>query len=362
VLIIDSRTHIAGNAHDVLDSWGHRVHAYGPHLFHTNSEEVMRFVSRFGAWRMYEHKVLSRVGEKLVPMPVCISTINGVFGVNISTEDEMRAFLAKQIPKSLAGVAPRNAEEAVVARMGRHLYEQLFKGYTIKQWGVHPAALDASVTNRIPLRFDFDDRYFTDSYQALPSSGYDSIFAEMLRHPKIELRLGVSYATSTVMPDRTARWLRGPNNSIQVCHAPRMVYTGPIDQFFDCELGRLKYRSLRFQTEHLKIQKYQEAPTVNEASEYVSHTRTTEFKQLGTSLSTATGTTIMREFPDSGGDPFYPMMTNEDRATCAKYEEMSEDPRRGAGALFIGRLAQYKYYNMDQAIASAMQKVRKACS
>ncbi len=363
VLVIDSRQHIAGNAYDSPNKAGHVIHHYGPHLFHTNSKEVYDFLSRFTSWYKYEHKVLTSVGGDLVPMPVCRRTIEMVCGVKLKDATEMTAFLAAESSQYQPEVPAINAEEAVLKRMGWRLYAALFRGYSEKHWGVPLKTMDPSVTNRIPLRFDDDERYFSDSYQCMPLGGYEGMFMEMLSHPNIEVKLGWSYATSSNHSDRIVRWLRDKDGKTCVNSAPRMVYTGPVDVFFGNALGRLRYRSLKFKHLHLPgIEQYQRVGTVNEASEYVPITRTTEFKHLmkqGFAFP-GSGTSIVEETPCDYGDPYYPMMTKHDRESHSRYQEMAEDPAINKGAIFIGRLAQYKYFNMDQAVASAMQKVSKS--
>ncbi len=333
VLVIDRRPHIGGNAYDEYDAAGVLVHRYGPHIFHTNSSAVFEYLSRFTAWREYEHRVLASVRGIHVPMPVNRTTVNRLFGLALSTDAEVEAFYARQAEPCDA----RTSEDVVVGAIGRQLYELLFQGYTRKHWGLDPRQLDASVTARVPARTNDDDRYFTDRYQAMPADGYTRLFARLLDHPNIEVQTGVDFADVRDRLDYRT-----------------LVYTGPIDAYFGNRYGPLPYRSVRFEFETLSCDRYQPTGTVNYPDPAVPFTRITEFRHLTGQRSAVT--TIVREYPEAGGDPYYPVPRPENRTLYERY-------RRSADELddvyFVGRLGTYKYYNMDQVVAQALATARK---
>lgn len=328
VLIVDRRAHVGGNTHDPLDADGIRVHRYGPHIFHTNALHVVAYLSQFTAWRPYEHRVLARVGDRLLPIPINRTTINALYGTALDAAGVASFYAAR------AEVAGRiaNSEQMVRSRVGRELYELFFRGYTRKQWGLDPADLDASVCGRIPTRSDDDDRYFTDAFQAMPAAGFTAMVERMLAHPRIETVLCADY--------------RDVADSVRAKH---IIYTGPIDEFFEHKYGRLPYRSLRFEFETLDTPRAQPAAVINEPSEDVPYTRTTEYKYL-TGQSHAK-TVVSREFPTADGDPYYPIPRPENRELYHKYEALAAAQ---GNVTFVGRLAEYKYFNMDQAVASAL--------
>ena len=334
VLVVDRRDHIAGNAYDHLDEHGVLVHRYGPHLFHTNSGKVVEYLSRFTDWHPYEHRVLARVGDRLLPIPINRTTLNELYGLELRTDEDVTAFLAERAePVDYV----RNSEDVVVAKVGRDLYEKFFRGYTRKQWNRDPSELAASVCARIPVRTNEDDRYFADAYQQLPAEGYTAMFRRMLDHPLIDVRLGVDF--------------RDVRHEVAYDH---LVYTGPIDEFFGHELGRLPYRSLEFELRNEPTPGggfLLPAGQVNEPSEDVPYTRRTEFRHF-TGQARHPSTTIAFEYPRTEGDPYYPVPSDESRALYHRYAE------RAAGlpdVTFVGRLARYQYLNMDQVTAQALQ-------
>jgi UDP-galactopyranose mutase len=328
VLVIDRRDHVAGNAYDHVDEAGVLVHRYGPHIFHTNSESIFRYLSAFTRWRPYEHRVLARLREQLVPIPINRKTVNSLYELGLRTEDEVADFYASRAEPN--GV-PRTSEDVVVGTVGRELYELFFRGYTRKQWGLDPSQLDASVTARIPTRTNDDDRYFTDRFQQMPLHGYTQMFERMLDHPLIEVRTGVDLA------------------DVEPSSYRAMVYTGPVDAFFGYRYGPLPYRSLEFQFETLDTEQYQPVGTVNEPDESVPYTRTTEFSHLTGQRTRRT--TIVREFPRADGDPYYPIPRPENAALYSRYESLAKST---PDVHFVGRLATYKYYNMDQCVGQAL--------
>lgn len=334
VLICDVRPHIGGNAYDHYNSDGILVHMYGPHIFHTNSKEVFDYLSRFTAWRPYQHRVKACVDGMLVPMPINLDTINQIFGLTLSSF-EVKAFL-----ESLAEPRHpiRTSEDVVISKIGPELYKKFFQGYTRKQWGLDPSELDASVTARVPTRTNRDDRYFTDTYQAMPLHGYTRMFERMLRHPNIKVLLNTDYREiMKIIPYR------------------EMIYTGPIDTFFDYRFGKLPYRSLEFIHETHNQPVYQSAPVINYPNDY-AYTRITEFKYL--TGQTHPRTSIVYEYPRAEGDPYYPVPRPENAQLYAQYKALADAT---AGVSFVGRLATYKYYNMDQVVAQALKTYRTIC-
>jgi len=327
VLVVDRRPHIGGNAYDHYDDAGILVHRYGPHIFHTNSREVFDYLSQFTEWRPYEHRVRASVDGRLVPMPINLDTINELYGLSLSSSelDEFFASVAEPVERI------RTSEDVVVSRVGRELYVKFFRNYTRKQWDLDPSELDASVAARVPVRTNRDDRYFTDTYQAMPRHGYTRMFERMLDHPNVKVLLNTDY-----------RELEGivPHGEI--------VYSGPVDEFFDFRYGKLPYRSLEFRFETRDVEVAQPAAVINHPNEHL-YTRVTEFKYL-------TGqehpkTTLVYEIPQAEGDPYYPVPKPENAELYKAYKELADAT---SGVHFVGRLATYRYYNMDQVVAQAL--------
>ncbi|PTQ63379.1 UDP-galactopyranose mutase [Sphingomonas sp. PP-CE-3G-477] len=334
VLVVDRRPHIGGNAYDEHDAAGVLIHRYGPHIFHTNSADVFDYLSRFTAWRPYEHRVLASVDDKLVPMPINRTTLNALYGLSLKDDAEAAAFLASRA-ESVEDI--RTSEDVVVAAVGRDLYETFFRGYTRKQWGLDPSELDRAVTARVPTRTSTDDRYFTDKFQAMPANGYTRMFEAMLDHPGITLDLGVEY--------------RDVIDRIDVDH---IVFTGPIDEYFDFRFGKLPYRSLQFRHETHDVAQFQPVAVVNYPDEAVPQTRITEYKHLTGQLHAKTS--ISYEFPSAEGDPYYPIPRPENQALFKRYEALADAEE---GVTFVGRLATYRYYNMDQVVGQALATYRR---
>ena len=327
VIIIDKRPHIGGNAYDHYNEDGILVHKYGPHIFHTNSREVFEYLSRFTEWRQYEHRVLASVDGQLVPIPINLDTINKLYGLKLSSS-EVETFLAS-VAEPRAPI--RTSEDVIISKVGRELYEKFFRNYTRKHWDYDPSELDASVTARVPTRVNRDDRYFTDTYQAMPLGGYTRMFANMLDHPNIKVLLNTDY-----------------REALQFIPHKEVIYTGPVDEYFDYRYGKLPYRSLQFKHQTINAETYQPAPVVNYPNEHL-YTRVTEFKYL-------TGqehpkTSIVYEYPRAEGDPYYPVPRPENAELYKKYQELANATN---GVHFVGRLATYKYYNMDQVVAQAL--------
>lgn len=328
VLICDRRPHIAGNAYDHFDDSGVLVHRYGPHIFHTNSQRVVDYLSQFTEWRPYEHRVLAEVDGQLLPMPISRATVNELYGLDLKDDEACAAYFAS-IAETVEQV--RTSEDIVVSRVGRDLYNKFIRGYTRKQWGLDPSQLDASVCARIAPRVNDDRRYFTDSFQAMPKYGFTRMFERMLAHPNIKILLNTDY-----------REVMG------LIPFDRMVYTGPIDEFFDLRYGKLPYRSLEFRFETHAREWSQPVAVVNYPNNH-PYTRSTEFKHL-------TGqehpkTSVVYEYPQDDGDPYYPVPRPENADLYRRYRELAEAT---PDVFFAGRLATYKYYDMHQVVAQAL--------
>jgi UDP-galactopyranose mutase len=328
VLLIDRRPHIAGNAYDHYDAAGILIHRYGPHIFHTNAQPIVDYLSRFTEWRPYEHRVLARVNGALLPVPINRTTVNRLFGLSL-TDAEVAGFLAG---KAESVPVVRTSADVVLSTVGPELYEAFFRGYTRKQWGMDPTELDKSVTARIPTRTNDDDRYFGDRFQMMPRFGFTHTFENMLDHPNITLMLGCDW--------------RDVRDDIAADH---LVYTGPVDEYFGFRYGKLPYRSLRFEHRTLDMPVFQPVAVVNEPSPDVPYTRTTEFKHLTGQVHQKTS--VCHEFPISDGDPYYPVPRPENAALYARYQALADAT---PDVTFVGRLATYRYYNMDQVVGQAL--------
>ncbi|MCA1584447.1 MAG: UDP-galactopyranose mutase [Acidobacteria bacterium] len=327
VLIVDQRAHIGGNAFDHYDDAGVLVHKYGPHIFHTNSREVFDYLSRFTEWRPYQHRVQAWVDGQLLPIPINLDTVNQLYGLRLTSAGLVKYF--KRVAEHPAVV--RTSEDVIVSKVGRELYEKFFRNYTRKQWDLDPSELDATVTARVPVRTNRDDRYFTDTYQAMPRRGYTRMFERMLSHPNIKVLLNASYReVQHIIPH------------------DEVIYTGPIDEYFAYRFGRLPYRSLQFEFETLNTPLHQPVAVINYPNDNL-YTRVTEFKHL-------TGqehlkTTLVYEYPRATGDPYYPVQRPENTELYRKYQMLAAQTE---GVHFVGRLATYRYYNMDQVVAQAL--------
>jgi UDP-galactopyranose mutase len=327
ILLVDKRNHIGGNTFDHYNKDGLLVHKYGPHIFHTNSREVYDYLGRFTTWRPYEHRVLASVDGMLVPLPINLNTINSLYGLRLNSS-EIDAFLSSRAEKKDHILT---SEDVVVNKVGRDLYEKFFRGYTKKQWDLDPSELDASVTARIPTRSNRDDRYFTDTYQGMPLHGYSRLFERMLDHPNIKIMLNTDYKEiEDVIPHK------------------QMIYTGPIDYFYDHCFGKLPYRSIDFVFETHESERFQSTGTINFPNEH-PYTRVTEFKYLTGQQHPKT--TVVYEYPTAEGDPYYPVPRPENAELYRKYQLLTKET---ANVYFTGRLATYKYYNMDQVVAQSL--------
>jgi UDP-galactopyranose mutase len=332
VLIVDRRPHVGGNAYDHYDDAGLLVHKYGPHIFHTNSAEIFEYLSQFTRWRPYQHHVLASVDGQLVPIPINLDTINQLYGLNLTSFQVDEFFASVAEPRDPV----RTSEDVVVSRVGRELYEKFFRNYTRKQWGLDPSELDAAVTARVPTRTNRDARYFTDRFQSMPLHGFTRLFERMLSHPNVKIMLNTDYREiEPFIPYR------------------EMIYTGPVDEFFDYRFGKLPYRSIDFHFETLDVPVYQPVAVVNYPNDY-AYTRVTEFKYL-------TGqehpkTTVVYEYPRGDGDPYYPVPRKENAEIYKQYKALADAT---PNVRFVGRLATYKYYNMDQVVGQALALFNK---
>jgi len=337
ILLLEKRHHTGGNAHDEEDDSGILVHRYGPHIFHTNSEKVFHWLSRFTQWRKYEHRVHAVLKGKSYPFPINRATLNQLYGLELNEAEAIEFLNSVREPRDPI----RTSEDVVLNTVGRDLYEKFFLNYTRKQWGLDPSQLKAAVAARIPVRTNDDDRYFTDRFQAMPLDGYACMFDKILDHPLIQLKLNTDFLQLRAEYYSSGKPL------------PHIIYTGPVDAYFDYRFGRLPYRSLRFEHEHLPdIAQFQPVGTVNHPNEN-SFTRITEFKHL--TGQDHPGTSIVREYPSAEGDPYYPIPSDKNERLFQQYQDLVD---MEANTSFVGRLAQYRYYNMDQVVAAALTTVQ----
>jgi len=334
VLIIEKRDHIAGNCYDYIDENGILVSKYGAHLFHTNEEDVWEYINQFNDFYPFEHKVIAQVDGQLVPIPVNITTVNKLFGTNITTEDEMKQWLDEnRMPID----TPKNGREAALNKVGEVLYEKMFRHYTKKQWDKYPEELDASVLDRIPVRSNYDDRYFSDKYQALPVGGYTKLFEAILDHPNIEVVLNTDFF----------------DVKSEITGYEKLFYTGPVDRYFEFKHSlqdKLEYRSINFVSETVEAEYFQENSVVNYPGNEVGFTRIIEYKHFGNQKSDKT--TIVKEYTTDEGDPYYPVPNPRNQKI---YEMYKAEADALLDVYFVGRLANYKYFNMDQAFKNALE-------
>jgi UDP-galactopyranose mutase len=332
VLMVEKRPHIGGNAYDRYDDAGVLIHPYGPHIFHTNSDDIFQYLSRFTPWRPYQHRVLASVDGQMVPMPINLDTINQLYGLSLTAFEVEKFF--ESVAEKVEAV--KTSEDVVVSKVGRELYNKFFRGYTRKQWGLDPSELDASVTARVPTRTNRDDRYFADKHQAIPLHGYTRMFEKMLDHPNIKIMLNTDY-----------------REIVDLLPWKHMVYTGPIDAFFDFKFGKLPYRSLRFEHKTVQREQFQPVGTVNYPNDY-GYTRISEFKHITGQSHPCSS--VVYEYPCAEGDPYYPVPRAENAQLYRRYEEEAENT---PNVTFVGRLATYRYYNMDQVVGQALTAFKR---
>ena len=328
ILIVEKRDHIGGNCYDYYNNDGLLVHKYGPHYFRTNSKKVFNYLSQFTDWHCHQYKILTSVDGQLLPLPINLDTVNKLYGLNLSSFELKEFFKNVRVPVQNI----KTSEDVVISQVGRELYEKFFKNYTIKQWGLEPSELDASVCARIPIRTNRDGRYFTDKYQVMPKHGYSRMFKKLISHPNISLMLKTDY-----------------NEIVDLIPHKKLIYTGPIDGFFSYKFGRLPYRSLKFEFETLDLEWYQPSSQVNYPNDY-DFTRIVEIKHATGQMHPKT--TIVKEYPSKLGDSYYPIPSEENRRLYIRYKREADNLQH---TYFIGRLAQYKYLNMDQVVALALE-------
>lgn len=334
ILVIDKRNHIGGNCYDYINNYGIRVSKYGAHLFHTNDKEVWKYINMFSEWVRWDHKVLTKVNDLLVPIPVNINTVNKLFDENLSNKEDMNVWLLKN---QLKYKNITNSEEMALSRVGSKLYDVIFKEYTIKQWNKHPSELDSSVLSRIPVRNNFDDRYFTDKYQFLPKNGYTFFINNILKHPNIDVKLNTDYFELVNCEINKIEW-------------KKIIFTGPIDSYVS-DYGKLEYRSLIFKEDHFVNDGYfQENSVINYPSSKIPYTRIIEYKHFLNQKSAYT--TVVKEYPSDTGDPYYPVPSKKN---LDLYEKIRKVAEKTPDVYFLGRLANYKYFNMDEAIKNSLK-------
>lgn len=327
VLVIEKRSHIGGNIYDSYNEDGILIHNYGPHIFHTNDREVYQYLSRFTTWNDFWHRVLTYVDGNLIPMPITVETINKLYNLNLSC-DEVEEFLkSKAIPMDEV----KTSKDVALSRVGVDLYQKIFETYTKKQWGIDPGEIDTSVISRIPIRLNRDTRYFNDKYQGMPKYGFTKMCDKMVSNKNIKILLNTDY-----------------QEVIDSLTYEKLIYTGPTDYFYNYKHGKMAYRSIDFVFETLDKDEYQPAPVVNYPNDY-DFTRITEFKKL--TWQDHKKTTILKEFPCSEGEPYYPFPTKEFKDQFANYQREMEQEKK---VIFLGRLAEYRYYNMDAVVRRAL--------
>jgi UDP-galactopyranose mutase len=332
VLVVDRRNHIGGNAYDHYNEAGILVHRYGPHIFHTNSREIFDYLSRFTDWHLYQHQVLAHVDGQLLPIPINLDTINAIYGLNLNSR-QAEDFLVEIAEKR---EVIRTSEDVVLSRVGPDLYQKFFRNYTRKQWGLDPSELDAQVAGRLPVRTNRDCRYFTDCYQAMPKHGYTRMFENMLDHPRIKVLLQTDY-----------------REVMDAIGFKELIYSGPIDEFFDYRFGKLPYRSLTFKHETLAVERFQPVAVVNYPNEY-AFTRITEFKHMTGQKHEKTS--IVYEYPQDEGDPYYPVPRKENAERYTRYQALAREMPQ---VHFVGRLGTYRYYNMDQIVGQSLTMYKR---
>ncbi len=337
--VIEQREQVGGNCYDEPTPAGITVHRYGPHIFHTNNRDVWLFCNRFSPFRFFQHRVLSYVDGQMIPFPINRDTICQLFGLQLDIHG-VAGFLEAEVARSSFNNPPQNFRDVVVSQVGEFLYEKFFHHYTVKQWQTDPRELSAEIAGRIPVRQNRDDRYFTDKYQGLPIHGYTPMIQNMLDHPQISLRLATDYFADRAAWDRDGYDLT--------------VYTGQLDAYFNYAYGHLLYRSVHFDFQTLPVWQYQPAAVVNYPNDY-DFTRITEFKHM--TGETADSTVICCEYPAADGVPSYVVLNPENIGKRQAYQDHVNDLEAAGTHLFVGRLAEYRYYNMDQVIASVMQKL-----
>jgi UDP-galactopyranose mutase len=342
VLVVDRRKHVAGNCHDSRRPNGVLVHNYGPHYFRTNDESLLKYLARFTDWIPANYEVRSSICGRLLPFPINLDTLEQFFGRPLDAESAERLLAQRRIPCQ----RPANSEEFVLSRVGRELYEAFYLQYTLKQWGVHPRDLEPSVCGRIPVRLNRDPRYVDHRFQVMPAKGFTALFSRMLRHPRIRVLLDC--------PFQEVRRLVRPRRAT--------VYSGAIDEYFEHRLGRLPYRSLKFEWATHSGDYIQPCVQINYPNEHL-YTRSVEIKHVTGQKHPET--VVSYETPCATGEPFYPVPRTENTALYLRYQQLAEEETRRRRVFFCGRLAQYRYFNTDEVVLEALKcfdTIRRRCA
>lgn len=345
VLLVEKRSHTGGNMYEEFDNSGIRIHKYGPHIFHTNSDVVFNYLKKLGEWYFYEHRVVGSIDGKLVPIPFNFKSIEILF--NKDKSEKIKAKLLEYFPETtkVSILDLINHEDATVKELGEYVYEKVFANYTAKQWEIDIKDIDTSVINRVPVILGYDDRYFQDKFQFIPKNSYNEIFDNLLNHENIEVRLDTD-AKKLLKLDGNKIYFEGK------LFEGNLIYTGLIDELFDYQFGKLPYRSLRFEFENYAMNYYQPNSVVNYPNDF-AFTRITEFKYLTNQLSDST--TTLKEYPqkyDGNNVPYYSIINEENNNLYKKYRDEADKINN---LYMCGRLAEYKYYNMDQVILRALE-------
>jgi len=350
VLIIEKRNHIAGNCYDFKDENNILMHKYGPHLFHTNNKKVFDYLSEFTSWDIYNHKVLAIIDGKEVPIPFNINTLYDVFPNSLATKLEEKLLKEFDYNSKIPILELKNSKDKDMQFLADFVYEKIFVHYTAKQWGMKPEDMDSAVTARVPIFVGRDDRYFNDKYQVIPSKGYTSLFKNMIKHENIKLMLNTDFKEVCQTDDNGFNLMGHDFNG-------KIIYTGPIDELFDYKFGDLPYRGVDMRFETVDKEYYQDATTVNYPNNY-DFTRITEFKHIHSTKSSKT--TILKEYPKEyikGKDtPYYPIFTDKNQERYDKYLQYSQQWKN---LILLGRLAEYKYYDMDDIVERALEVFEK---
>lgn len=339
VTVIDRRPHIGGNCWSETDpQTGIEVHKYGSHIFHTSNREVWEYISRFTDWNSYQHHVWTTYQGRVYSMPINLATINGLYGMSLNPR-EAEEFIAGEIARENL-VEPKNLEEKAISLIGRPLYEAFIRGYTIKQWQKDPATLPPEIITRLPVRFSYNSRYFNDVWEGIPLDGYGKLFERLFSDSRITVRLNTDWFDLRDSVDDDTL----------------VVYTGAIDRFFDCRLGALEWRAIDFEAERFDIPDFQGTSVINNADATTPYTRIHEFRHYHPERSYPDKTIIFREYSrsaSSADEPYYPVGDERNRRLYAAYQDLAAQL---SNVIFGGRLGSYRYYDMDDVIAAALEE------
>lgn len=351
ILVIDKRQHIGGNCYDCFDEQGVLIHKYGPHLFHTDNKPVFDYLSQFTQWQPYQHEVLAFIDGQKVPVPFNLNSLHSLLPKSLADSLELKLIERFGYGVKVPILELRNIDDKELKFLADFIYEKIFVNYTAKQWGKKPEEISPEVTGRVPVHISRDNRYFQDKYQAIPAQGYTKVFANMLDHPNISLLLNTDYNDVFKVDFET-----GAMQFMNAEFNGQLIYTGLIDELFNHRFGELPYRSLAFQFEHLAVDQFQEKTTINYPNDY-DFTRITEFKHI--SQQSISGTSIVKEFPQDfernnpeKNIPYYPIFTDENKQKLDRYLSFAE---QFGNITLVGRLAENRYYDMDDIIARALQ-------